>query len=133
MISKSTSYKIFWAGRYLERIENLSRTCLLLLDKGLPLQDFQKYLGINEDIVKYIQRNFEIMREDIRSFGNEKVMNAVASLEGAVYSSKESREYFASVLRFTLLLGEIIEDEISPKNIVNIPKKQEEIKTQSNS
>ncbi|AWR96734.1 hypothetical protein DFR86_03635 [Acidianus sulfidivorans JP7] len=133
MITKSTQYKIFWAGRYLERIENITRTSLLLIDKGISLEELQKYLGIgNQDIIKYIQNNFEILREDIRSFGNEKIINALTSLEGAVYSSTDQkRDYFSLVLRTTLHLGEIIEDEISPKNVINIPKKQEEIRTQS--
>lgn len=72
------------------------------------------------------------MREDIRSFGNEKVMNPVTSLEGAIYSSTVgSKEYFASVSKAGMYLGEVIEDQLGPKNVTYIPRKQEEIRTQS--
>lgn len=128
---KSLAYKVFWAGRYLERIENISRMSLLAIDKGGDISSIPSYLGIDEDVQKYLINNFEILREDVRAFGDEKVMNALSSLEGAIYSStSDLREYFLAVLKSTLYLGEVIEDQLKPVITTTLPRKQEEIKTQ---
>lgn len=128
---KSLAYKVFWAGRYLERIENISRMSLLAIDKGVDISSTPSYLGINDDIQKYLISNFEILRENIRAFGNEKVMNALSSLEGAIYSStSDLRGYFSAILKSTLYLGEVIEDQLKPVITTTLPRKQEEIKTQ---
>ena len=124
------AYKIFWAGRYLERIENISRMYLLAIDKCNP-SEVPQYLGANEDIKKYLISSFEMLREDLRAFGNERIMNALATLEGALYSSNSDlKGYFSSVLQSVLYLGSIIEDELKPVQQVGLPKKQEEVKTQ---
>ena len=58
-------------------------------------------------------------------------MNALSSLEGAIYSStSDLREYFSAVLKSTLYLGEVIEDQLKPVITTTLPRKQEEIKTQ---
>ncbi|MFP3202993.1 MAG: alpha-E domain-containing protein [Sulfolobus sp.] len=127
---KSLAYKVFWAGRYLERIENICRMYLLAIDKCSPTE-VPLYLGVNEDIRKYLVRNLEMLREDLRAFSDEKVMNAVATLEGAIYSSNSDlKSYFSAILQSVLYLGSIIEDEIKPVQQIIIPKKQEEVKTQ---
>ncbi|MEJ2776213.1 hypothetical protein DDW09_02845 [Sulfolobus sp. SCGC AB-777_L09] len=127
---KSLAYKVFWAGRYLERIENICRMYLLAIDKCSPTE-VPLYLGVNEDIRKYLVRNLEMLREDLRAFSDEKVMNAVATLEGAIYSSNSDlKSYFSAILQSVLYLGSIIEDEIKPVQQTIIPKKQEEVKTQ---
>ena len=106
---------------------------MLAIDKGVGVSSIPSYLGINEDVQKYLIENFEILREDLRSFANEKVMNALSSLEGAIYSStSDLRGYFSSVLRSALYLGEVIEDQLKPIVNANLPRKQEEIKTQAN-
>lgn len=107
---------------------------MLTIDKGGDVSSIPSYLGINNDVQKYLIENFEMLREDIRSFADEKVMNALSSLEGAIYSSTtELRGYFSSVLKSTLYLGEVIEDQLKPTVNTNLPRKQEEIKTQSSS
>jgi hypothetical protein len=127
---KSLAYKVFWAGRYLERIENICRMYLLAIDKCSPTE-VPLYLGVNEDIRKYLVRNLEMLREDLRAFSDEKVMNAVATLESAIYSSNSDlKSYFSAILQSVLYLGSIIEDEIKPVQQTIIPKKQEEVKTQ---
>lgn len=127
---KSLAYKVFWAGRYLERIENICRMYLLAIDKCSPTE-VPLYLGVNEDIRKYLVRNLEMLREDLRAFSDEKVLNAVATLEGAIYSSNSDlKSYFSAILQSVLYLGSIIEDEIKPVQQTIIPKKQEEVKTQ---
>lgn len=104
---------------------------LLAIDKGVDISSTPSYLGINDDIQKYLISNFEILRENIRAFGNEKVMNALSSLEGAIYSStSDLRGYFSAVLKSTLYLGEVIEDQLKPVITTTLPRKQEEIKTQ---
>jgi hypothetical protein len=103
---------------------------LLAIDKCSPTE-VPLYLGVNEDIRKYLVRNLEMLREDLRAFSDEKVMNAVATLEGAIYSSNSDlKSYFSAILQSVLYLGSIIEDEIKPVQQTIIPKKQEEVKTQ---
>ncbi|WP_221288446.1 alpha-E domain-containing protein [Stygiolobus caldivivus] len=131
MITKSTAYKIWWAGRYLERIENTARMGLIALECGKDVNELPKVLGINKDVFTYLKDNLDVLREDLRSFGDEAVINSVATLEGAIYAkNNDLKEYFKGVLQAALFLGSIIEDKIGPTITTFYPRKQEEIKTQ---
>jgi hypothetical protein len=124
---KSTAYKVYWAGRYLERLENIARFSLLLLDKGLNLDDLNKALGV-DDVFSYLASQFEVMREDLRAVAGEEVMNALASMEASVYASKEDvRRYFLNLQNSSFYLGRAMEDELGPNVSYFPPKKQEEI------
>jgi len=127
---KSTGYKVYWTGRYLERIENIARFGLYLTEKGMSVQDISKILG-TDDIFSYIINEFQFLREDIRGFGDEANMNALSSLETAIYTKPDdAKKYFINILNSVTYLGNTLEENLKPKFISIMPKKQEEIGSQ---
>ncbi|QGR19584.1 hypothetical protein D1868_05985 [Stygiolobus azoricus] len=131
LITKSTGYKILWAGRYLERIENIARIGLLTVECGKTTDEISKLLGINKDVFTYLKDNLDFLREDLRSFGDEAVINAVTTLEGAIHAKSDNlKDYFNGILQASLYLGSVIEDKLRPNTGIFYPRKQEEIKTQ---
>jgi len=127
---KSTAYKVYWAGRYLERIENIARFGIYFAEKGIPIEDMNKILG-TDDVFSYLSNEFKILREDIRAFGDEMSMNALAALEASIYAkNNDLKKYFMDVLNSTLYVLNVIEENLRPKSITILPKKQEEIRSQ---
>ncbi len=127
---KSTGYKVYWTGRYLERIENIARFGLYLTEKGMSVQDISEILG-TDDIFSYIINEFQFLREDIRGFGDEANMNALSSLETAIYTKPDdAKKYFINILNSVTYLGNTLEENLKPKFISIMPKKQEEIGSQ---
>ncbi|AOL16636.1 hypothetical protein BFU36_07905 [Sulfolobus sp. A20] len=127
---KSTAYKVYWAGRYLERIENIARFGVYFAEKGIPIEDMNKILGI-DDVFSYLFNEFKILREDIRAFGDEASINALSALEASIYAkNNDLKSYFMNVLNSALYVLNVIEENLKPKSISIMPKKQEEIRSQ---
>lgn len=113
MIPKSLAYKIYWSGRYLERIEDISRACLFALHSHYSLDYLAKEYGLeNEsDIFRYIKSSFEFLREDLRSFADERILIQVNSLGYILeLQSSDLESYFTSILNNILLLGSMLEN-----------------------
>ncbi|MUN30013.1 hypothetical protein GC250_11350 [Sulfolobus metallicus DSM 6482 = JCM 9184] len=126
LLSKSTGYKIYWAGRYLERIENVSRMGLFLSLKGE--EDSLKAILATNDVKDYLKTEFLLVREDIRSFVDDNVIASLAYMERAIYSIDDGEKYFRDLLQATLAVENAIENFMAyPSNTI-FPKKQEEVR-----
>lgn len=127
---KSTAYKVYWTGRYLERIENIARFGIYLDDKGISIQELNNILGVS-DVFLYLSNEFQLLREDIRGFGDEAVMNALSALEITIYAKRDNiSKYFADILNAVIYLENMVEENLKPQSVYIMPKKQEEIGSQ---
>jgi len=127
---KSTAYKVYWTGRYLERIENIARFGVYLANNGISIQEMNNILGV-KDAFLYISNEFQLLREDIRGFGDEAVMNALSSLETTIYAKRDNlSKYFADILNTIIYLENMVEENLKPQFVSIMPKKQEEIGSQ---
>ncbi|QXJ32027.1 alpha-E domain-containing protein [Saccharolobus shibatae] len=112
MLPKSIAYKIYWAGRYLERIESVCRMSLLAINNGLSLNAIAKELGLNDEseLINYIKTSFQCFREDVRSFADEKVIVQVNSLEFLIDSNRSDlQSYFTQLLNGVYSVGSSLE------------------------
>ncbi|BFI76974.1 alpha-E domain-containing protein [Sulfurisphaera ohwakuensis] len=112
MIPRSTAYKIYWAGRYLERIENMCRVSLLALHNGVSLDNLAKEYGLKDgsEIFQYIKNSFAMLREDLRSFVDEKTLIEVNSLGFQIDSDVNDLEgYFIRILNDANKLSQSLE------------------------
>ncbi len=126
MQSKSTGYKVFWAGRYLERLENIARVGLFLSMRG-DEELLKSSLSV-DDIKGYVEMEFNMMREDMRNFVDENVMASLSYLERAVFSDSSGEKYYKDLLQSVLAVGSAIEGFMAPSSNSAIPKKQEEVR-----
>ncbi|BFH74652.1 alpha-E domain-containing protein [Sulfurisphaera javensis] len=113
MIPKSIGYKIYWAGRYLERIENVCRASLFALHNGKSLDSLAKEYGLEneKDLMKYIKTSFEYLREDIRGFADERILIEVNSLGLQINSNTSDLEsYFSRLLIVINSIGSMLEN-----------------------
>ncbi|WP_338602537.1 alpha-E domain-containing protein [Sulfolobus tengchongensis] len=111
-IVKSIAYKIYWAGRYLERIENVCRISIFTLKSGLDLKSVAKEYGLEDEkeVINYIRTSFQYLREDIRSFGDEKLMIEANSLGFLIDSDNSDLiNYFTQILNGVINLGNSFE------------------------
>lgn len=100
MLTKSLAYRIYWTGRYAERIEDICRTAILALSNGISLDTVAFAYGLSkgEDLFEYIQKTFNFMRENIRSFGDEKLLVNINELEFKINLSKSDlTSYFIGI------------------------------------
>ncbi|MCH4816168.1 MAG: alpha-E domain-containing protein [Saccharolobus sp.] len=112
MLPKSIAYKIYWAGRYLERIESVCRMSLLAINNGLSINTIAKELGLNNEseLINYIKTSFQYFREDVRSFADEKVIVQVNSLEFLIDSNRSDlQSYFTQLLNGVYSVGSSLE------------------------
>ena len=129
MITKTTAYKIYWAGRYLERIEDIARASLCALHSNTSLDSLAKEYGLNskEEIVIYIKKSFEFLREDIRGFADESIMiqlNNLGFIIDSNYTDMES--YFSSILTSVMALGSSLDNYfVERKTEVRISSQEE--------
>ncbi len=126
MLSKSTAYKVLWAGRYLERIENIARVGLFLKD-----EEGVKAVFAVSDVREYLKSQFNLMREDMRSFADENVIASLSYLERAVLSDATGEKYYRDVLESVLSVGNAVEGMMAPHSKFMLPKKQEEVREES--
>ena len=129
MITRSTAYKIYWAGRYLERIEDIARASLCALHSNVPLDSLAKEFGLNskEEIIEYIKKSFEMLREDIRGFADESVIIQVNNLGFAIDSEHNDMEkYFSSILTSVMALGSSLENYFVKRKVEVRISSQEE-------
>ncbi|QGA53886.1 hypothetical protein GFS03_04480 [Sulfolobus sp. E5-1-F] len=113
MLPKSIAYKIYWAGRYLERIESICRMSLLAINNGLGINAVAKEIGLNDEneLINYIRMTFQYFREDIRSFADEKIIVQVNGLEFLIDSDKSDPEsYFKHLLNGVYGIGSSLEN-----------------------
>lgn len=112
MLTKSLAYKIYWTGRYLERIEDICRASIMALQKGESLDDVAKAFGLSkgEDVFEYIKRSYVALRENIRGFGDESLLVEVNTLEFKINLPKDALlSYFYEVENGIIQLGSRIE------------------------
>ncbi|QPG48984.1 alpha-E domain-containing protein [Saccharolobus solfataricus] len=100
MLPKSIAYKIYWAGRYLERIENICRMSLLAINNGLNINTVAKQLGFDNEyeLINYVKTSFQYLRENVRSFADEKVIIQVNTLEFLIDSDKSDLQSYITQL-----------------------------------
>ncbi|AAK41546.1 alpha-E domain-containing protein [Saccharolobus solfataricus] len=112
MLPKSIAYKIYWAGRYLERIENICRMSLLAINNGLNINTVAKQLGFDNEyeLINYVKTSFQYLRENVRSFADEKVIIQVNTLEFLIDSDKSDlQSYFTQLLNGVYNVGNSFE------------------------
>ncbi|BCS93093.1 alpha-E domain-containing protein [Metallosphaera javensis (ex Sakai et al. 2022)] len=112
MLTRSIAYRIYWAGRYLERIENIGRISIIAINSGISLDSVAKGYGLEgqKELFDYIRTSFEYLRENIRSFAGERLMIEVNEMELRINSSKEDLlGYFNGIISSTVSLGNALE------------------------
>ncbi|WP_054846911.1 hypothetical protein [Sulfuracidifex tepidarius] len=81
-----------------------------------------------DDVKGYAETEFNILREDMRSFADENVMASLSYLERAVFSDSIGEKYYRDLLQSVLAVGNAIEGFMAPSSNLAMPKKQEEVR-----
>ncbi|MCY0849744.1 alpha-E domain-containing protein [Sulfuracidifex metallicus] len=113
MLTKSLAYRIYWAGRYLERIENICRISVIALNNGISLDSIAKEYGLKDEkeLFEYIRMSLEQLRENIRSFASERMMIEVNEMELRINSPKDNLiSYFNNIISSAMSLGNGLEE-----------------------
>lgn len=116
MLTKGLAYKVYWVGRYLERIDMTCRVVISEMTSGDLSRGALNDLtgGTMEGIVNYLKSNFEPMREDLRAFGDSRVISATESL-GAVMEidfRENPRQYIEGVIVAVSALAAALESQL---------------------
>ncbi|ABP95049.1 MULTISPECIES: alpha-E domain-containing protein [Metallosphaera] len=112
MLTKSLAYRIYWTGRYLERIENICRISIIAVNNGSSLDSIAKGYGLKgeKELFEYVRMSLELLRENIRSFANEKLMIEVNEMESRINSPKDNLvSYFSDIISSAMRLGNSLE------------------------